>query len=328
MTTTGRRRPAPATATAPASSSRAAPLAAPSPGGSRISVAVWVALTVVYLVWGSTYLAIRVAVETMPPLLSGATRFLLAGALLLGVLAWRLGPAALRVTRRQFGGAALVGLLLLLGGNGLVVIAEQRIPSGLTALMIAMVPLWVVLLRLLAGDRLGGAALAGVLLGLGGLAVLSAPGFSGSVSPGGLLLITVASISWSLGSFLSGRLPMPANPMVASAYEMLVGGLGCLLVALAHGEANGLHLGAVSTRSWLALAYLVLVGSLVAFTAYAWLLQSAPLGLVATYAYVNPVVAVFLGWLLLSEQLSFSELLGGAIVVLAVGVVVSTERRR
>lgn len=288
--------------------------------------AVWAALGVVYVVWGSTYLAIRIVVESMPALLSGAIRFLTAGALLLGLLAWRQGVGALRVTRRQLASAALVGVLLLVGGNGLVVLAEGRIPSGLTALLIAVVPLWVVCLRTAFGDRPGIGALAGVLVGLIGLGVLSAPGITGSVSLGGVLLLMGASVAWSVGSFGSSRWTMPANPLAASAYEMLAGGLGCLLVALARGEQHGLDLSTVSTRSWVALAYLVVFGSLLAFTAYAWLLQSAPLSLVATYAYVNPVVAVFLGWLVLAERLTLSELLGGGIVVAAVCVVVSTSR--
>ncbi|TQF02439.1 EamA family transporter [Kitasatospora acidiphila] len=293
----------------------------------RISGAVWTALAVVYVVWGSTYLGIRIAVESMPSLLSGATRFLLAGALLLAVLAWRLGPAALRVTGRQLASTAVVGVLLLVGGNGLVVIAEGSVPSGLTALLVAVVPIWVVLLKVSVGERPGWARLLGVLLGLVGLVVLSLPGITGKVSLGGVLLIMAASLSWAVGSFIGTRLPRPANALVASAYQMLIGGFGCLLVALARGEQHQLHLSAITTRSWLALAYLVVVGSLVGFTAYAWLLQNAPLGLVATYAYVNPVVAVFLGWLVLAERLSVAELIGGAIVVAAVCVVVSTERR-
>ncbi|GAA1226491.1 drug/metabolite exporter YedA [Kitasatospora nipponensis] len=320
--------------TQPPAGTAGQPLGAAGTGGAgpvlpaRTSTAVWAALAVVYVVWGSTYLGIRIVVESMPALLSGAVRFLLAGALLLGVLAWRQGSAALRVTRRQLGSAALVGVLLLVGGNGLVVLAEGEIPSGLAALLIAVVPLWVVLLRAAFGDRPGAAALLGVALGTAGLVVLAVPGITGRVALGGVLMLVGASISWAIGSFASSRLPMPANPLVASGYEMLAGGLGCLLVALLHGELHGLHPGAVTTRSWVALAYLVLVGSLVAFTAYAWLLQSAPISLVATYAYVNPVVAVFLGWLVLDERPNRWEAIGGAIVVAAVGVVVSTERRR
>ncbi|PYC78593.1 EamA family transporter [Streptomyces tateyamensis] len=307
------------------------PTSAPAGSGSvtaaRISGPVWAALAMLYVVWGSTYLGIRVVVETMPALFSGAVRFLAAGALLLGLLAVKEGSAALRVTGRQLASAGLVGLLLLVGGNGMVVIAEGRVPSGLTALLVAAVPLYVVVLRAAFGDRPGWTALAGVLLGLAGLAVLAVPGSSGSVKLGGVLLVLAAAVSWSVGSFLSSKLPMPGNPLVASAYEMLIGGAGCAVVALARGEQHGLDLAAVSTRSWVALAYLVLVGSLVGFTAYAWLLQRAPLGLVSTYAYVNPVVAVFLGWLVLGEKLTGIELAGGLVVVAAVCVVVSTERR-
>ncbi|MGA5700529.1 EamA family transporter [Peterkaempfera bronchialis] len=303
-----------------------APSAVP-PTKPRISGAVWGALAIVYVVWGSTYLGIRIAVETMPPFLSAAARFLVAGALLAGLVAWRQGPAALRATPRQLGSAALVGLLLLLGGNGLVVLAETSVPSGLTALLIAVVPVWVVLLRTASGDRPRTATFGGVLLGLVGLLVLTVPGLSGEVKLGGLVTVIAATLMWSTGSFSAARIPMPANPFATSAYEMVAGGLGCLLLGLARGEQHGLDLAAVSTRSWLALAYLVVFGSLVAFTAYAWLLHSAPLSLVATYAYVNPVVAVFLGWLVLSEPLSWPILLGGAIVVAGVCVVVSTERR-
>ncbi len=299
----------------------------PADGRPRLSGAVWAALAVVYVVWGSTYLAIRIVVESMPSLLSGAVRFLVAGLLLLGLLVWRQGTGALRVTRRQLGSAAVVGVLLLVGGNGLVVLAEGSIPSGLAALLIAVVPLWVVVLRRLFGDRPGAGALVGVALGMVGLVVLSAPSISGGASIGGVLMLMGASLSWSVGSFGSSRWPLPANPLAASAYEMLAGGLGCLLVALARGEEHGLDLATVSTRSWTALAYLVVFGSLVAFTAYSWLLSAAPLSLVATYAYVNPVVAVLLGWLVLGERLTLSELLGGAIVVAAVCVVVSTSRR-
>ncbi|WP_055588956.1 EamA family transporter [Streptacidiphilus griseoplanus] len=310
-----------------ASLQQAATPAATAAGQSRITGAVWGALAIVYVVWGSTYLAIRIAVETMPPFLSAATRFIAAGLLLAGLVAWRQGPGALRAGPRQLASAALVGLLLLLGGNGLVVLAETSVPSGLAALLVAVVPVWVVLLRTATGDRPRAATFGGVLLGLAGLLVLTVPGLSGEVKLGGLAAVIGATLMWSTGSFFSARIPMPANPFAASAYEMVAGGLGCLALGLVRGEQHGLDISAVSTRSWLALAYLVVFGSLVAFTAYAWLLHSAPLSLVATYAYVNPVVAVFLGWLVLAEPLSWPIILGGAIVVAGVGVVVSTERR-
>nr|WP_234352152.1 EamA family transporter [Streptomyces sp. NRRL F-6492] len=289
--------------------------------------AVWAALGIVYVVWGSTYLGIRVVVETLPPFLSGGARFVTAGLLLAGIIAWRQGPAALRVTRRQLGSALLVGLLLVLGGNGLVVLAETSVPSGLAALLIAVVPAWVVVLRAAAGERPGPGAIGGVLLGLAGLGVLTLPGLTGEVRIGGVLLVVAAALSWSVGSFTSSRLPMPANPFAASAYEMVAGGLAGVAVGLFRGEHHGLDLAEVSARSWTALAYLVVFGSLIAFTAYAWLLQAAPLSLVATYAYVNPVVAVALGALVLNEALTWPVLLGGAIVVAGVCLIVSTERR-
>ncbi|WP_031074768.1 EamA family transporter [Streptomyces sp. NRRL S-118] len=303
---------------------------APAPGPAtrrRISGAVWFALAIVYVVWGSTYLGIRVVVETMPPFLSAGARFVVAGVVLAALLAWRHGPAVLKVTRPQLASAALVGLLLLLGGNGLVVLAETSVPSGLAALLVAVVPAWVVLLRTAAGERPGLGAYTGVLLGLAGLAVLTLPGLSGDVRIGGVLTVIAATVMWSAGSFSSSRIPMPKNPFTASAYEMVAGGLGCLALGLVRGEQRGLDPGAFSARSWTAFAYLVLFGSLIAFTAYAWLLQSAPLSLVATYAYVNPVVAVALGALLLDEALTWPIALGGAVVVAGVCLIVSTERR-
>ena len=321
------------TSATPPPSDQTAPTAAPTAvaqdvpaQGRRLSGAGWGALGIVYVVWGSTYLAIRVVVETMPPFLSGAVRFVTAGLLLAGLLVWRQGPAALRVTPRELGSAVTVGLLLLVGGNGLVVLAERSVPSGLAALMVASVPLWVVLVRRATGVRTSGTTLAGVLVGLLGLVVLSAPGITGAVRPAGLVALLTASLLWACGSVLAGRLPMPANPLTASVYEMFAGGVGALVLALARHEPRGFAPSAVSAASWAGLAYLVVFGSLVAFSAYAWLLQRAPLPLVATYAYVNPVVAVALGWAVLSEALTWPIVIGGGIVVAGVGLVVRTER--
>ncbi|MFD8483663.1 EamA family transporter [Kitasatospora sp. NPDC059673] len=305
-------------------SSADSPRSGTRPAG--LGAAVWGALGIVYVVWGSTYLAIRVVVETMPPLLSGALRFAAASVLLAAGLAARRGIRTLWVTWRHFASAALVGVLLLCGGNGMVVLAERTVPSGLAALMVASVPLWVVLLRRAFGTRTGPATLAGVLLGLVGLAVLTAPGLTGQVGLTGLLLVVVGAVVWALGSVLAGRLPMPADPFVASVYEMLAGAVGAFALAFLRGEPGGFDPAAVSTASWVGLGYLVLFGSIVAFTSYAWLLQRAPLPLVATYAYVNPVVAVFLGWLFLSEALTWPILLGGAIVVGGVFLVARNER--
>ncbi|MFD8013502.1 EamA family transporter [Streptomyces sp. NPDC059762] len=313
------------TAPAPAPALRGA---APANPARRIGGAVWAALAIVYVVWGSTYLGIRIVVDTVPPFLASGSRFVVAALLLAAIVAWRHGPAALKVDRRRLGSAALVGLLLILGGNGLVNLAETDIPSGLAALLVAAVPVWVVLLRTVAGERPGLGGYGGVLLGMAGLAVLTLPGLSGEVGIGGVLIVLVAALLWSLGTVSSARLPLPANPFTASVYEMLAGGVAGIVVGLIRGEHRGFDPGTVSTGSWLALGYLVVFGSLIAFTAYAWLLQSAPVSLAATYAYVNPVVAVLLGALILDEALTWPILLGGAIVVAAVCLIVSTERRR
>ncbi|RJL31999.1 EamA family transporter [Bailinhaonella thermotolerans] len=288
---------------------------------------VWGALAIVYVVWGSTYLGIRVAIETMPPLLHGSLRFLAAGVVLALVLLAVKGRQALRVTRREFLSAALIGLLLLTAGNGMVAIAEQHISSGLAALLVASVPLWLVIFRTAARDRPPLLTLAGVLIGFTGVALLSLSGNSGgATSHIGVIVILLASLSWSVGSFLSGRITMPRDPFAASVYEMLAGGLALGVVGLARGER--LDVTAVSGHSWLALAYLIVFGSLIAFTSYAWLLGNAPISLVATYAYVNPVVAVALGVAVLNERVTTPILAAGAVIVLGVALVVSTESLR
>jgi drug/metabolite transporter (DMT)-like permease len=288
---------------------------------------VWVALAIVYVVWGSTYLAIRVMVRDLPPFLSAGTRFMTAGALLGVVLRVRLGPGTLRVTRRQLAGAAVLGLLLPAIGNGLVSVGEQHVPSGIAALLIAVVPLWVIVLRTLSGDRPRSATWIGVVVGFVGLAVLVLPtADSGSVRVVGIALVVLAAVGWATGSWLQPRLTLPANPFVAAVYEMLAGGLILVVAALVTGEAGDVELADVGASSIVAWIYLVLVGAMVAYTAYVWLLNHAPLSLVATYAYVNPVVAVFLGWLLLSEPITGAIVAGGAIIVLGVAIVVSAER--
>ncbi|HEX4816730.1 MAG TPA: EamA family transporter [Nonomuraea sp.] len=292
---------------------------------NRSPLLVWGALTIVYVVWGSTYIGIMITIETMPPILSGALRFDTAALLVAGFLMVRKGPAAFRMTGRQFGGAALVGLLLLTGGNGMVAVAEQHISSGLTALLVASVPLWLVVFRIVTRDRPALMTLSGVLVGFAGVAALSLNGGGAASDPAGIAVILVASLSWAVGSFLSGRVPTPANVWAASGVEMAVGGAGLLVAGLMFGER--LDVTAISGRSWAALAYLVLVGSLVGFTAYTWLLGNAPISLVSTYAYVNPVVAVLLGVLMLGEHVTPQILTGGAVILVGVALVVSTERR-
>ena len=277
---------------------------------------VWIALWTVYVIWGSTYLAIAIAVEDLPPLLAVSTRFLLAGGVLAGWLAWR-RRAALRISRRALAAAAVIGVLLP-GANAVLFFAERDVPTGLASLIIATVPLWVILLRLLARERIPRAALVGVLAGFAGVAILLRP--SGDAPTVGLALCVLSALMWALGSFLSGRLPLPRDVMAATTYEMLCG--GAVMLPLGLMTMGQLEPSARSVAAWL---YLVVFGSLVAYTAYVWLLKHAPLGTVATYAYVNPVVAIALGFLVRDEELTPQILLGAAIVVASVAVVVRRE---
>ncbi|MDQ6874501.1 MAG: EamA family transporter [Actinomycetota bacterium] len=288
---------------------------------------VWLALGTVYLVWGSTYLAIKVAIETLPSLVHAGLRFLIAGVIVVGVVAVT-RPAALRITRSQFASVAAAGVLLLLGGNGLVVLGEEGVASGLAALFVAALPLWIVVLRALFGDRPARTTVCGVAVGFAGVAVLLRPGAGGSSDLGHGALVVGASLCWAIGSFLATRRPMPANPFVATGLEMLCGGAALLAVGLARGELSGFSIAHVSGRSWFAFAYLIVFGSLAAFTAYVWLLGSAPVSQVATYAYVNPAVAVVLGALVLGERVNLTVLAGGLIILVAVAVVVAEEGRR
>ena len=282
---------------------------------------IWTALGLVYVLWGSTYLGIRYAVETLPPLLSAGARFGVAGLLLAVWLAVRRGPSGFRATGRQLLHAAVVGLLLLGGGNGLVTLAEARgLPSGLAALLVAVIPLWVVVLRASSGDRPAPRTVLGVAIGFVGVAVLLLPG----ARPEGVALLPAAmvvlgSFLWSLGSFGATRFSLPADPLMTTVVQMAAGGAGLLLVGAVKGES--LRLSEVSTVSWVAWGYLVVFGSIVAFTAYSWLLGVAPVSQVSTYAYVNPVVAVLLGAGVAGEVVALPT-------VLAVAVVVSEEGRR
>lgn len=291
--------------------------------GSRRASAlnVWLALGIVYVVWGSTYLAIAIAVETLPPLLYAGIRFALAGALLTAWLAFR--GVDLRISRAELAGAAVVGVLLLAIANGLVVLAERTVPSGIAALIVASIPLWVVIYRMIARERVGLDLLAGVFLGLIGVAILVVPGgIDGTLDLIGALMLFGATLSWALGTFLSPRLRTPKNVLVSTAYQMLAGGLVLVGVGLGRGELVNIDPATFSVRSMVAFAYLVVFGSLVAFTAYTWLLQNASVSLVSTYAFVNPVVAVLLGALILAEPITPSILIGAAVIVVAVAFIV------
>jgi drug/metabolite transporter (DMT)-like permease len=278
---------------------------------------VWTALVTVYVIWGSTYLGIAYAGETIPPLFAASTRFITAGTLMT-VLVVFVRRGSLRMPLRHALSCMLIGVLLP-GANSVLFFAERNVPTGLASLIIASVPLWVMVLRLGVGrERLPWPVLAGIGIGFAGVAVLAQP--SGGAKAYGIGLCVLSAIMWSTGSFLSSRLPMPADPFAATAVEMLTGGFVMLTFAL-----FTVHHFSPSTTSILGWIYLVTFGSIVGYTAYVWLLANAPLGLVSTYAYVNPVVAITLGVLFRGEHVTWRLLVGAVIVVAAVAIVVRRE---
>jgi drug/metabolite transporter (DMT)-like permease len=286
----------------------------------------WGALATIYVVWGSTYLAIRVMVETMPPLLAASARYVVAGAVFWAILRIAGGRERVRATPRQLAGAALIGTLLCFGGNGLVTVAERDVPSGLAALIMGAMPLWVLLMRAGHGDRVPRATLAGVAVGFAGLALLVLPGDRPGDAPlWAVLVVVAASVSWAFGAFYSPRTPLPRDALASTAWQMLFGGAGMLAVGLLAGEAGHVEPSAFSADSVIAFVYLITAGSLLAFTAFVWLLQNAPVSTVMTYAYVNPVVAVLLGWAILSEEITLTVVIGAAAIVLSVATVVRRE---
>jgi drug/metabolite transporter (DMT)-like permease len=287
------------------------------------------AFAAIYLIWGSTYLGIRIAIETLPPFLTAGLRFIIAGPLL---YAWARRNGAPRPTGTQWRAAAIVGGLLLLGGNGLVTWGEQRVSSGLAALLVATVPLWMVLLDWLfmRGGRPAGKVFLGLILGLIGIVLLIGPtDLLGEhrVDLVGVAMLLLAALSWAIGSLYARRAPLPDAPLLGTSLEMIAGGVLLLLASGIKGEWVQVDLASVSLRSWLALGYLTLLGSIVAFTAYTWLLRISTPARVATYAYVNPVVAVVLGWAVVGEVLTGQMLLAAVVIVLAV-VVITAGRAR
>jgi drug/metabolite transporter (DMT)-like permease len=285
---------------------------------------VWAALLIVYVVWGSTYLAIRVVVESMPPFLASGIRFGTAGIVLAALLLLRGGVSRLRVTRSELAGSALIGVLLLCIGNAMVSVGEITVPSGVAALVIGIVPLVVLLLRFLTGERVPLIALLGVGVGFCGLAVLAVPGgLDGSIDATGLLILVIASTSWAIGSFLSRRVPLPRDPFVSTTYQLFSACVALVLVSAVSGQLSEPF--QPSTASVVALIYLITFGSLIAYTAYTWLLQHAPLTRVATYAYVNPVVAVFLGAIILNEKITPTIAVGALLIVASVAFTIWAE---
>ncbi len=292
-------------------------MAAPAPW--KLLTALWT----VYLVWGSTYVAIKVSVRTLPAFLSAGSRFLLAGALLALILT--LTGRSIRVTRRELAASAVLGLALLALGVGLVTMAETRIDSSIAAMIAGTVPLQVILLRTLARERVALATRLSVLVGLAGLALVVIPGGGGASSAVGLAIALSASISWSLGSFFAHRLPLPQDGFVATTWEMLSAGVFLLVLGLVTGEPWSMDAAGFTVQSIAAWLYLAVFGSLIGFTAYAWLLRNAPISKVVTHQYVNPLVAILLGALLLGEQLTLAVGLGAALIVGSVFVAVRQE---
>ena len=288
------------------------------------------ALATIYVVWGSTYLAIRVMVEDIPPLLAAGVRFLIAGAILYGWVAWRRPSSARAITRRQLVGAAFVGVLLMFGGNGLVTVAEEEVPSGLAALLIASVPLWVILLRASYGrERVPATTLVSVAIGFVGVALLILPGDRPEGAPlGWSLMVVLAAVLWASGSYAANLVDRPQDLLTATAWQMLIGGGAMVVAGLAVGEAADVHFAEISLDSAAAFVFLIFVGSIAAFTAYNWLLRHVAISTVATYAFVNPVIAVFLGWAVLSEEITSFVVAGTAVIVASVAFVVMSSAEK
>ncbi len=288
---------------------------------------VWTALLIVYVVWGSTYLFIRIVVETMPALLSGGIRFAVCSLVMGLVLALRKGPGVLRVSRAEARGASFIGALLLGVGNGGVLLAEREVPSGLTALIVGVVPLVVLLMRRMRGEHIERIQALSVLGGALGLVILVAPlGLTGEVAPFGLLVLMVSVTGWAYGSITSGHIDLPRDPFVSTFYQFVAGALVGLTAGALTGELVGLDPSAWSAGSLAALGYLVVFGSLIAFTSYTWLLQHTPVTRAMTYAYVNPVVAVALGWAVLGETITPWMIAGAALILASVALIVRRQR--
>jgi len=290
------------------------------------------AFAAVYLLWGSTYLAIKYAIVTMPPFLMAGSRFLLAGSIL--TLAGRASTEYEMPTLAQWKTSFVVGALLLVGGNGMVVLAERYLPSSLAALLIASEPFWVVLLGWwwLRQPRPSGRVVLGLLLGFGGVYLLVGEQLTAGAGASharllGVGLVLLAALSWAAGSIYGLRSPVPKSAVLASGTQMLAGGTLLLLLGTATGEWRGLEPSRFGSAAWLGWGYLVVFGSLVAFTAYSWLLKHAPPARVATYAYVNPVVAVLLGWAMLHEKMTVQMLVGAAVIVGSV-VLITAQRKK
>jgi drug/metabolite transporter (DMT)-like permease len=290
---------------------------------------VWIALLALYLVWGTTYLAIRFAVQTIPPFLMAGTRFLISGLIL---YVWRRLAGDPLPTTRQWRSAIIVGVLLLLGGNGVVSWAEQHVASGIAALMIASIPLWIAVMDALrpGGIRPDARIIVGLLLGFAGMALLITSGGDQSQGTGrdlaGLLALLGAALIWSIGSIYARDADMPQSALLGTGIEMLGGAAGLFLVGTLAGEWALVQPLKIATSSLIGLAYLVVFGSLIGFVSYTWLLRHAPLSLVSTYAYVNPVVAIFVGaWL--GREVINGRIILSALIIIGSVVVINLSRQ-
>jgi drug/metabolite transporter (DMT)-like permease len=293
-------------------------------------IAVWIGILVLYVVWGSTYLGMKVAMDTLPVFVMGAFRFVPAGVILvLAVVAWNRGRIA-RPSVGQVRDASIVGVTLLVGGTGLVAWGEQTIPTGIAALLIALVPMWLAIFGfVLFRESVPPLVAGGIVVGLIGVGILAWPaGDVGSLDPAGLAALILSPVFWSLGTlYAMKRAVQPAPALLASGVHMLAAGLAFVAIAALTGEWASFDVAAVSPVSWASIGYLIVAGSLIGYTTYAWLIGVAPIQRVATYAYVNPVVAVILGWLVLSEPLTPRTVLAGIVIVAAVALIVTGRGR-
>ena len=292
---------------------------------------VWLAILILYVVWGSTYLGIRIAIESIPPFLMASTRFLLAGLIMIGAVAIVRRGALVRPSLVELRDSFIVGAMLMGGGMGAVAWGEQTVPSGIAALLIAMMPVWIAIFsRVFLHERLPLAATVGIATGMLGVAILVGPSivFEGSLDPAGIVALLLSPIFWAGGSvFAAHGAKLPRDPFVTTSLQMLSGAIVLGAAAIATGELARFDPAAVTRESLVAMAYLTLVGSLVAFTAYAWVLRHAPLPLIATYAFVNPVVAVFLGALVLDESVTPLQVVAGAVIVVGVALIILSRSR-
>ena len=292
---------------------------------ARTTTLILIAFAAIYIVWGSTYLAIRVGIESFPPLLLAGFRHLVAGLVLYPVFRWKTG---IRPTAAHWRAAVVTGFLLLFVGNGGVSWAEQTVPSGVAALLVATVSLWLVIVDWLrpGGPRPVLRVVVGLLMGFAGLGLLVGPahlGGSERVDPGGAGILVFASLAWACGSLYSKHGGMPSSPMLSVAMQSFAGGVILLLVGWFTGEFHSFHFAAITLRSWLALGYLILFGSGLGFSAYIYLLRKSTPARVGTYAFVNPVVALFLGWLIAAETLSLRTVLAAGVILTAVILVIT-----